>query len=156
MFARGLARQKAGAGIVRAIPWDHSLVSDRVTWLTESPPETIMVGDINLTRALLSDAAKLIEAVNASLPHLQPWMPWAQEPAATESIGAFLREAVSDWKTGQAFQFAIRDTLKPVSCIPSGSKMRSRRNSSNGLAAARSSSTPSTCATVLYIHCSPG
>ena len=40
-------------------------------------------------------------------------------------------------------------TLNPVSTMPSGSKRRSRRNTSSGRPVARSSRTPSTCAPVL-------
>ncbi len=44
----------------------------------------------------------------------------------------------------------------PVSCMPSGSKIRVRSTSANGCPEARASSTPSTDAPVLYNHRSPG
>ena len=47
-------------------------------------------------------------------------------------------------------------TSNPVSVIPSGPKIRSLRNVSNGWPAARSISTPRTSEPVLYIQRSPG
>ena len=47
-------------------------------------------------------------------------------------------------------------TLKPVSFIPSGPQIRSRRASPTDMPVARAMSTPVTLAAVLYIHRSPG
>lgn len=83
---------------------------DEVAWLDQRPPERLDTGDFQLTRATTDDAPALIEAVNASLSHLRPWMPWAQDPATVESIGTFLRGADLQWDGFQEFQFVIRDT----------------------------------------------
>jgi RimJ/RimL family protein N-acetyltransferase len=77
-------------------------------WLTDRPAERIKVGDLVLTRGQRTDADDLVTAVNESLLHLRPWMPWAQEPATLESIEAFLREAASDWDDTRAFPFVVR------------------------------------------------
>jgi RimJ/RimL family protein N-acetyltransferase len=85
-------------------------VSEDVAWLDERPPEQLEAGDFVLTRAVPGDGPALVAAVNASLPHLRPWMPWAQDPATPESIGSFLETAVLQWDGFQEFQFTIRET----------------------------------------------
>jgi RimJ/RimL family protein N-acetyltransferase len=77
-------------------------------WLVDRPDEHLEGGDINLCRANAGDLEELVEAVNDSLEHLRPWMPWAQQPATPESIGAFLQQADATWREGREFQFAIR------------------------------------------------
>jgi len=77
-------------------------------WLASKPPERIEVEGLVLTRALPGDNVDLVEAVNDSLDHLSPWMPWAQERATEESIGAFLAQATSAWVAGTEFQYLLR------------------------------------------------
>jgi RimJ/RimL family protein N-acetyltransferase len=77
-------------------------------WLAESPVEQIDGRGICLRRSDRGDSDELIVAVNRSLEHLRPWMPWAQQTATPQSIGAFLEQAVLDWDAGLEFQFAIR------------------------------------------------
>jgi RimJ/RimL family protein N-acetyltransferase len=84
-------------------------------WLVSRPPERIEANGLVLERALPCDNADLVEAVNDSLGHLSPWMPWAQERATSESIGAFLAQAASDWVTCAEFQYLLRrDTSSPL------------------------------------------
>jgi RimJ/RimL family protein N-acetyltransferase len=84
-------------------------------WLVSRPPARIAAHDLLLKRALPSDNAELVGAVNDSLDHLSPWMPWAQERAVTGSIGAFLAQATSDWDTGTDFQYLLRrDDSSPI------------------------------------------
>jgi RimJ/RimL family protein N-acetyltransferase len=70
----------------------------------------------------------LLEAVNASLDHLAPWMVWAQEPATGASIGAFLRDAVSGFDAGTDFGFAIvvRDEAKEAERLVGGCGLHPR------------------------------
>jgi hypothetical protein len=89
--------------------WDdgHGQSSELMSyegWLTEVPPERIDTAEIVLTRAAPQVADDFVAAVNASLDHLRPWMPWAQEPANAESIGGFLIGAEADWVAHRAFQ----------------------------------------------------
>jgi RimJ/RimL family protein N-acetyltransferase len=60
-----------------------------------------------LRRHRRSDGPQLVAAVNASLVHLAPWMPWAQEAATDASIDAFLADAERDFANGTDFNFAI-------------------------------------------------
>jgi len=83
---------------------------EEVAWLDQRPPDQLDAGDFQLTRVTPDDAPALIGAVNASLSHLRPWMPWAQDPATPESIGTFLRGADLQWDNFQEFQFVIRET----------------------------------------------
>jgi RimJ/RimL family protein N-acetyltransferase len=85
-------------------------MSEDVGWLDERPPEQLEAGDFVLTRAVPGDVGGLVAAVNASLSHLRPWMPWAQNPATPESIGTFLATAALQWDSCQEFQFALRET----------------------------------------------
>jgi RimJ/RimL family protein N-acetyltransferase len=85
-------------------------MSEDVAWLDERPPEQLEAADFVLTRTVPGDTPALVAAVNASLSHLRPWMPWAQDPATPESIGTFLDNAVRQWDGFQEFQFAIRET----------------------------------------------
>jgi RimJ/RimL family protein N-acetyltransferase len=80
----------------------------RNEWLVSRPPVSIAGSGLLLEQALPSDNADLVDAVNDSLDHLSPWMPWAQERATAESIGAFLEGATSDWDTGIEFQYILR------------------------------------------------
>jgi len=77
-------------------------------WLADRPHEHLEGGDITLCRASAGDLEELVGAVNDSLEHLRPWMPWAQQPATPASIGAFLQQADAGWREGREFQFAIR------------------------------------------------
>ncbi|MGD0391723.1 MAG: GNAT family N-acetyltransferase [Acidimicrobiales bacterium] len=76
-------------------------------WLTR-PSESIRAAGVTLHRARVEDLGELVDAVNASLAALRPWMPWAQVPATHRSIGEFLDQAELDWERGREFQFAIR------------------------------------------------
>ena len=77
-------------------------------WLSERPSAVLSSGVVALAAVAARDVAPLVEAVNASLDHLRPWMPWAQEPATQESIGAFVNGAVESWEACREFQFTIR------------------------------------------------
>jgi len=63
-------------------------------------PEEIDVGAHSLVlRAWrMEHAARLLAAIEASLPELRPWMPWANEPASLDSGRAYLEDVGT--KTG--------------------------------------------------------
>ncbi len=80
----------------------------RFGWLRECPAELIGAGSVTLLRAQGGDCAELVEAINASIQELRPWMPWAQEPATESSIQEFLTRSDRAWESREEFQFAIR------------------------------------------------
>jgi RimJ/RimL family protein N-acetyltransferase len=84
-------------------------LSTEDAWLIDRPPERVLADHVILWRSDPSDVEPLVLAVNESLDHLRPWMPWAQDPATNDTIGAFLREASIDWIAGKNFQFLIRE-----------------------------------------------
>ena len=55
----------------------------------------VAVDGLVLRRWRLADAGPLLAAVEASLPELRRFMPWAMEPPMPASVGAFLETAVS-------------------------------------------------------------
>jgi len=59
------------------------------------------------------DALPLVEAVRASLPELQQWLPWAHAGYGRLDAQAYIRESIRSWKEGKAFDLAIRDPERP-------------------------------------------
>jgi RimJ/RimL family protein N-acetyltransferase len=83
-------------------------------WLADRPPPVLEAGPITLRRTHPDDAVRLAVAVNESLEHLRPWMPWAQEPATAESMDAFLRSSDERWEAGLDFGYLLRDSTDAV------------------------------------------
>jgi RimJ/RimL family protein N-acetyltransferase len=55
-----------------------------------------------------SDAAALKDAIDSSLEHLQPWMPWAEsEPQTLEQKTELLRGFESQFEAGENFTYGI-------------------------------------------------
>lgn len=54
------------------------------------------------------DADALAEAIQASLPDLVRWLPWAHRNYGRSDAAAFIRESMVAWKEGRAFDFSIR------------------------------------------------
>jgi RimJ/RimL family protein N-acetyltransferase len=89
------------------------VIDSRDQWLNVRPAERIegtsaAGAGVILRRAHRGDLDELVGAVNDSLGHLRPWMPWAQQPATAESIGAFLDQADLRWEARREFHFAVR------------------------------------------------
>jgi len=63
-------------------------------WVMDGVPKEIDVGAHRLVlRAWgMEHAGRLLAAVEASLPELRPWMPWAREPVDIESVRAYLED----------------------------------------------------------------
>jgi ribosomal-protein-serine acetyltransferase len=54
------------------------------------------------------DVGTVHDAVTPSLPQLSRWLPWAQ-PSYTRAVTqGFIRDSISSWSEGKAFDFAIR------------------------------------------------
>jgi ribosomal-protein-serine acetyltransferase len=54
------------------------------------------------------DLESLYGAVAASLPELNRWLPWAHLGYGRRDTLIFLRDSISSWQDGRAFDFAIR------------------------------------------------
>ena len=73
-----------------------------------------------------ADAELLKEAVDASLDHLRPWMPWAnEEPTDLDSRVALLREFRAKFDLGQEFIYGIFDAGESRVLGGTGLHMRS-------------------------------
>jgi RimJ/RimL family protein N-acetyltransferase len=59
------------------------------------------------------DVAPLMEAVSASLSDLQRWLPWAHAGYSRTDAIAFVRESMSAWREGRAYDFTVRSTQDP-------------------------------------------
>ena len=71
-------------------------------------PEQIVVGDdLTLRRMTDDDIPALVDAVNASLSTLSPWMEWAQQPLTVEAQLEWHRASSQLWDDGTAFNWAV-------------------------------------------------
>ena len=59
------------------------------------------------------DVEPLLEAVLPSLAELNRWLPWAHPTYGRGDAAAFIRESMSAWSEGRAFDFAIRSQADP-------------------------------------------
>ena len=59
------------------------------------------------------DLDSLIDAAAASLPDLNKWLPWAHTGYGRRDALVFLRDSVSAWSEGRAFDFSIRYLENP-------------------------------------------
>src|SRR5690606_27974780 len=76
----------------------------------EAPPERIDLPDgVAVVRCRPERAERAVEAINASLDHLRPWMAWAQEPATVEHMTTFFAEAETAWDERREFGYSLVD-----------------------------------------------
>lgn len=54
------------------------------------------------------DVGPIDEAVRQSLPELAPWLPWAGSGYSRSVAQRFVRDSISSWNEGKAWDFAIR------------------------------------------------
>lgn len=76
-------------------------------------PDRLSTKRFTLRRFGRRDTASLEEAVRASLPELSRWLPWAYPAYGRDDAVAFVRESMEAWRTGTAYDFAIRDPAQP-------------------------------------------
>ena len=62
---------------------------------------------VTLRRYRPDDVDALVAVINANVGHLRPWMPWAGEPATTQSITAFVHRAEEDFAAGANFVYGV-------------------------------------------------
>jgi len=71
------------------------------------PAEELVSGDVRLRRWRVADVGELHRAINESLPHLRPWMPWAAGDYDHAAAAAFLARCEDSWNSGEAYSYAI-------------------------------------------------
>jgi RimJ/RimL family protein N-acetyltransferase len=72
------------------------------------PPERIATARLLLRRFTRRDIGSLTEAVQASLPALNEWLPWAHPGYKRDDAANYVRDSLEAWKEGRAYDFAIR------------------------------------------------
>jgi RimJ/RimL family protein N-acetyltransferase len=71
-------------------------------------PSEVLTGDgVTLRRWRIEDAPLVHRAVNESLDHLAPWMPFAVGGYTLADGETFLASCVEDWDQGRNFNYAI-------------------------------------------------
>lgn len=63
---------------------------------------------LTLQRFARRDAATLDDAIRASLPDLNLWLPWARLDYTSSDTSAFVRESIQAWKEERAWDYSIR------------------------------------------------
>lgn len=71
-------------------------------------PERITTDRLILRRFTRRDTDAVYSAVEASLPQLSEFLPWAHAGYVREDAAAYIRDSIGAWKEGRAFDFAIR------------------------------------------------
>lgn len=71
-----------------------------------APATELTDGEVTLRRWRDDDASGLYRAVNDSLDHLAPFMPWAQSGYSEADSVEFLANTQREWRDGVAFDYA--------------------------------------------------
>ena len=66
-----------------------------------------------LQRFTRRDASTLDDAIRASLPELNQWLPWARMDYTSGDTTAFIRESIQAWKEDRAWDYSIRSHEDP-------------------------------------------
>lgn len=74
-----------------------------------APPARIVTPQVVLRRHTLDDVDAVVAAVNGSLDHLRPWMPWAQVPVTAPAIKTFLTGVIESFDAGRDFGYLMVD-----------------------------------------------
>jgi RimJ/RimL family protein N-acetyltransferase len=78
-----------------------------------TPPPELEAGPVVLRRYTGDELTALCEAVESSLDHLRPWMPWASIEPLEEGLAEFIRRSVQEFDGGENFSYAIWDAHRP-------------------------------------------
>lgn len=74
----------------------------------ETPAETLTDGEITLTRWQPDQVEVVAKVVGDSIEHLAPWLIWAANGYGEREAAEFLEMTSKSWKSGEAFDYAIR------------------------------------------------
>jgi ribosomal-protein-serine acetyltransferase len=72
------------------------------------PRGLLETGRLVLQRFSRRDAVTLDDAIRASLPDLNQWLPWARMDYTTGDTSAFIRESMLAWREDRAWDYSIR------------------------------------------------
>ncbi|MFZ0013556.1 MAG: GNAT family protein, partial [Acidimicrobiia bacterium] len=73
-------------------------------------PRPLIQNDrLTLQRFSRRDASTLDEAIRASLPDLNQWLPWARMDYTSADTTAFIRESINAWKEDRAWDYSVRE-----------------------------------------------
>ena len=79
------------------------------TCIVEQPPPSLHTDPAVLRRFRGGELPALCEAVEASLEHLRPWMPWASADPLEPSLAEFVGRSVEAFERGEEFLYTIWD-----------------------------------------------
>jgi RimJ/RimL family protein N-acetyltransferase len=97
------------AGAYPELPDEIQLLLHKKLPAPHAIPDEITTPRLLLTRRRVSDAAELKAVIDANLPHLQAWMPWAMaEPSPLEALEERSAKFETDFDRGLEWAFAIR------------------------------------------------
>jgi RimJ/RimL family protein N-acetyltransferase len=77
-------------------------------------PDRLVTDRLILRRFVRRDADAITEAVHASMPELEKWLPWVHPGYSKDEASGFIRDSTQAWKEGRAFDFAIRRPADPL------------------------------------------
>ena len=80
----------------------------------EIPPPELEAPPVVLRRYWGRELPALLEAVNGSLDHLRPWMPWAAANPIEPALAEFVSHAVEQFDRGENFNYGIWDDRSSV------------------------------------------
>lgn len=73
-----------------------------------APPESVPADGVDLIRWRVEWASSLASAVEASLPELVPYMPWATPAYGLGDARTYINGSAVDWDAGISWNYAIR------------------------------------------------
>ena len=83
----------------------------------ENPPECIETARLLLRPWTVDDAEVLVDATNASLDHLRPWMPWATHLRTPAEQREWLEHMAATAREGSDFAYGVFRVSDPTSVI---------------------------------------
>lgn len=69
---------------------------------------TLETGRLLIRKFSRRDSATLNDAIRASLPELNEWLPWARTDYEAGDATAFIRDSLQAWKEDRAWDYTIR------------------------------------------------
>ncbi len=77
-------------------------------------PERVTTRRLLMRRFTRGDSDALTEAVRSSIRELNAWLPWAHLGYARDDASGYIRESISAWREGRAYDYTIRSHADPA------------------------------------------